>query len=63
MSKTLPQMVKIDRADPETVVAHVEPYAWQKALKPTSSKPDPWETPTVRLPHDKAATPAKPKAR
>ena len=63
MAKTLPQLVKIERADPERVATHVEPYAWQKASKPTAAQPDPWETPTVRLSRNDADALAKPKAR
>jgi hypothetical protein len=55
MAKTMPQLVKIDRADPEQVQPHVEPYAWQRAGKaPRQQQPDPWETPTVRLPRGDA---------
>jgi hypothetical protein len=54
MAKTLPQLVKIDRAATEEVVLHVEPYAWQRAAKPQQAppQPDPWEVPTIRLPRD-----------
>jgi hypothetical protein len=63
MAKTLPQLVKIERANPEQVVAHVEPYSWQKASKPAAAQPDPWETPTVRLTRSDADALAKPKSR
>lgn len=58
MAKTLPQVVKIERAATEEVVMHVEPYAWQRAPKSPSAQPaqpDPWEVPTVRLPRNDGA--------
>ncbi len=49
MAKTLPQLKKIDRVDPEKVVPeHIEPYPWQRP--PQSPQPDPWDVPTTRLP-------------
>lgn len=38
MAKTVPQLKKIERADPERVESVVEPYPWQKA--PAKPKPD-----------------------
>jgi hypothetical protein len=58
MAKTLPQLVKIDRAATEEVVLHVEPYAWQRATGSPQARPqepDPWDTPTVKLPRDDGA--------
>ena len=49
MSKTVPQMVKIDRADHERVEAHVEQYPWQKAPKASAAARDPYDIPTVKL--------------
>lgn len=49
MSKTVPQLKKIDRADPERVVPeHIEPYSWQRS--PQSPQSDSGEVPTTRLP-------------
>lgn len=55
MAKTLPQLVKIERGDPERVAPeHVEPYSWQRTPSPRPAAPDPWDVPTVRLPRDRA---------
>jgi len=62
MAKTIPQIAKIDRGDDEHVAPdYVEPYAWQRALKPapkaTTPIRDPFKPRTAPAPRPTGAAP------